>query len=71
MQTDHLHFIPEVRGADDGGGGIPPMRLGVVGEWQGTGDPDVALKTTGRRHSFANAISGIGDDRRPIIDDCY
>ena len=54
---------------DDGGGISPPMCPGVVEEGHGTGNPDVVLKSIGRRHSSADAVSGVGDDRRPVLDD--
>ena len=66
----HLPDIPEERGMGDGGGDRPPMRPGVVGEGHGTCDPGVVLKKTGRRHSYADAVSGVGDVLRPNFDDC-
>ena len=47
------------------------MRSEVVGEGRGMGDPGVVLKTTCRRHSYADAVGGVGDVSRPKFDDCY
>ena len=54
----------------DGGGDRPPMRPGVVGEGHGTCGAGVVLKTTGRLHSYADAVSRVGDVRRPNFDVC-
>ena len=68
VRGDHLPDIPEERGMGDGGGDRPPMRPRVVVEGHGTGDSGAVLKTTAKRHSYADAVSGVGDVRQPIFD---
>ena len=54
---------------DVGGGGGPPMRPGVVGGRHRTRNLDFVLKKKDRRYSYAGAVSGVVDCRRPDVDD--